>query len=115
MKPARYVLVVETSSSMSTNDDWRWMNKALQKLLRYDLDDKTEVGLVTYSHTSKIEFNMTQLAGVRQHLADILPDKYRLDKSRSETCLLCGVTNALEILGQHKQVDDLNIRNYCAI
>merc|ERR1719419_11619 len=85
------------------------MNKALQKLLRYDLDDKTEVGLVTYSHTSKIEFNMTQLAGVRQHLADILPDKYRLDRSRSESCLLCGVTNALEILGQHKQEGNIII------
>ena len=101
----RYVLLVETSSSMSENDDWRWINKALQKLIRYDLSD-AEIGLVTYTDVSDVEYNMTKLKDdrVRQHLADILPDRYRLHQSSARTsCLLCGVNSALELLGSQKQ------------
>ena len=45
---------------MSENDDWRWINKALQKLIRYDLSD-AEIGLVTYTDVSDVEYNMTKL------------------------------------------------------
>ena len=66
-------------------------------------------GLVTYSDVARMEFNLTRLPdrgedkGVRAHLADILPDKYRLLASRGQPCLLCGVTRALEVLGPDKQ------------
>ena len=100
-KYPRYILVVETSSSMADNDDWRWVNKALQKLLRYDLPDSAMVGLVTFSDVSKVEVEVTRLGEHRSELADILPDKYRL--GGGQTCVVCGLTAALETLGRDKQ------------
>ena len=100
-KYPRYILVIETSSSMADNDDWRWVNKALQKLLRYDLPDSAMVGLVTFSDISKVEVEVTRLGDHRSELADILPDKYRL--GGGQTCMVCGVTKALETLGRDKQ------------
>ena len=115
-KPPRFVFLVETSATMLDNDDWRWINKALQKLLRYDLTAGLEVGLVTYSDVARMEFNLTRLpdrgedTGLRAHLADILPDKYRLLASGGGvTCLLCGLTRALELLGPDKQGGQLII------
>ena len=109
-KSPRFVFLVETSASMLDNNDWRWINKALQKLLRYDLSAGLEVGLVTYSDVARMEFNLTRLpdwggdTGLRAHLADILPDKYRLLASGGGvSCLLCGLTRALELLGPDKQ------------
>ena len=115
-KPPRFVFLVETSTTMLENDDWRWINKALQKLLRYDLSGGLEVGLVTYSDVARMVFNMTRLpdqgedSPLRGHLADILPDKYRLLASGPGlTCLLCGLTRALELLGPDKQGGQLVI------
>ena len=102
-KSPRYILVLETSAAMAHNDDWRWVNKALQKLIRYDLPDSAQVGLVTFSDTSKVEVEVTEVGDHRSELADILPDKYRLGGAGGDTCLLCGVTSALETLGRDKQ------------
>ena len=109
-RPPRYVFLLETSASMLDDDDWKWINRALQKLLRYDLPGGLEVGLVTYSHVARLEFALTELpargeeTGLRAHLADILPDQYRLlGAGGGRPCLLCGVTRALELLGPDKE------------
>ena len=89
---------------MSDNDDWRWINKALRKLLLRDLAAGVEVGLVTYSHTATAQFPLTRVTEhTRPHLAVLVPDRYKLERGAAEACLLCGLTTALELLGPNKQ------------
>ena len=33
----KYVLIMETTSSMDYDNQWKWINKAAQKFIRYDL------------------------------------------------------------------------------
>ena len=89
---------------MSDNDDWRWINKALRKLLLRDLAAGVEVGLVTYSHTAAAQFPLTRVTErARPHLAVLVPDRYKLERGAAGACLLCGLTAALELLGPSKQ------------
>ena len=102
-KTTKYVLLLEISSSMADKDDWKFINKAAQKLLRYDLPDSAEVAVVTFSNTSKVEAPLTVLKGSRSHLADIVPDKYRLAQG-DERCLVCGFKTVMtEVLQEHKE------------
>ena len=98
-----HVLVLEISASMAENDDWKFINKAAHKLIRYDLPDSARLGVVSFSNESKLEAPLTTVRGSRNHLADIIPDKYRLAKD-DERCVLCGVNMAMtEVLGEHKE------------
>ena len=50
-----------------------------------------------------MEAPLTTVGGSRNHLADIIPDKYRLAKN-DKRCVLCGVNMAMtEVLGEHKE------------
>lgn len=98
-----HVLVLEISASMAENDDWKFINKAAHKLIRYDLPDSARLGVVSFSNESKLESPLTIIRGSRNHLADIIPDKYRLAKD-DERCVLCGINMAMtEVLGEHKE------------
>ena len=88
-QPPKYILLLETSSSMADNDDWKFINKAVQKLIRYDLPDSALLAVITFSNQSKLEVPLTRVGGSRNHLADAIPDKYRLDKGE-ERCVLCA-------------------------
>ena len=102
-QPPKYVLLLETSSSMADDDDWKFINKAAQKLIRYDLPDSALLAVVTFSNQSKLEAPLTRVGGSRSHLADIIPDKYRLAQGE-ERCVLCGFNTAMtEVLGEHKE------------
>ena len=97
----RYVLVLEVSASMA--EDWKFINKALQKLIRHDLPDSAELGVVTFSNVSRVEAVLSQVEGSRGRLADSVPDLYRLARNEGR-CLLCGVNAALqEVLGEDKE------------
>ena len=98
-----HVLVLEITASMVNNHDWKHINKAAHKLIKYDLPDSTRLGVVSFSNESRVESPLTMIRGSRGHLADIIPDKYRLSWS-NERCVLCGVNTALtEVLGEHKE------------
>ena len=98
-----HVLVLEISASMAENDDWKFINKAAHKLIRYDLPDSASLGVVSFSNESKMEAPLTLVRGSRNHLADIIPDKYRLAKDEGR-CVLCGVNTAMtQVLGEHKE------------
>ena len=98
-----HVLVLEISASMAENDDWKFISKAAHKLIRYDLPDSARLGVVSFSNESKLEAPLTTVGGSRNHLADIIPDKYRLAKN-DKRCVLCGVNMAMtEVLGEHKE------------
>ena len=88
----QYVLVMGTTSSMDDNEEWRWINKAAQKFIRYDLPVDSNLAIVTFSNGSEVEHPMTQISSteVRARLADTIPDKYHLSRS-GKRCVLCAV------------------------
>ena len=102
-KVPKIALVLEVSQSMAADEDWKFINKATQKLIRYDLPDSTQLAVVTFSNRSQVEAPITLVKGSRGHLADIIPDKYRLNAD-DERCVLCGVKTVMErVLGDHKE------------
>ena len=99
----RYVLVLETSVTMGLTHDWKFINKAVQKLIRHDLPEAAVVGVVTFSNTSRVEAVLTRVGGSRGRLADSVPDRYRLAMD-SGRCVLCGINTALkDVLGEDKE------------
>ena len=102
-KTPRYVLILETSATMGETDDWKFINKAVQKLIRHDLPDSAEVGVVTFSNVSRVEALLTRVGGSRGRLADSVPDRYRLATDHGR-CVLCGMNTALkDVLGEDKE------------
>ena len=101
--PPTHVLVMEITPSMTDNDDWKYINKAAHKLIKYDLPDWTRLAVVSFTNESRVEAPLTSLRGSRGHLADIIPDKYRLGNTEAR-CVMCGVETALtQVLGEHKE------------
>jgi hypothetical protein len=49
----KYVLIIETSSSMIDQNLWKWVHKAAQKFIRYDLIDNSRLAIVTFSNDSR--------------------------------------------------------------
>ena len=101
----QYVLVIETSAdSMDNHGQWKWINKAAQKFIRYDLPINSNLAIVTFSNNSKVEHGMIQVHSdqVRARLADTIPDKYHLSKS-NQRCVLCALQNVIhEVVSDHK-------------
>ena len=101
----QYVLVMETSSSMDNHNQWKWINKAAQKFIRYDLPVNSNLAIVTFSNQSKVEHNMVQVHSdqVRGRLADTIPDKYHLSRS-DKRCVLCAMQKVIHevVSGDHK-------------
>ena len=97
-----HVLVLEVSASMELNDDWKYINKAAHKLIRYDLSDSARLGVVTFSGEARLEAGLTRVGEARDHLADIIPDKYRLAEDDGR-CVVCGLNMAVnQVLGDNK-------------
>jgi calcium-activated chloride channel regulator 4 len=94
----QYVLIIETSASMDNHNQWKWINKAAQKFIRYDLPLHTNLAIVTFSNDSKLEHSMSAIHSdeARARLADTVPDKYHLSHSGDVKCLLCGVQQAIQ-------------------
>ena len=100
--PPTTVLVMEITASMAENQDWKHINKAAHNLIKYDLPDTARLAVVSFANTSRVEAGVTQLRGSRGHLADTVPDKFRLDTGGGEArCVACGVRTAVtEVLGE---------------
>lgn len=92
----QYVLIIETSSSLDDYGQWKWINKATQKFIRYDIPLGSNLAIVSFCNTSKVEHSMVRIDDddVRGRLADTIPDKYHLTRT-SVKCLLCGVQKAV--------------------
>ena len=90
----RIVLLLESSASMAPQ--WRWISKAAQKLIRYDLPVDSNLAVVTFANVSKIEHASARVSGddVRARLADAIPDRYHLSTSDGR-CVLCAVQSAV--------------------
>ena len=57
----KYVIILETSASMDDHGQWKWINKAAQKFIRYDLPLNSHMAIVTFSNTSRVEHPMAQI------------------------------------------------------
>ena len=100
---AKYVLVLETSSDMESNDDWYLINRASQKFIKFDLQDTAEIAIVTYSNVSRLEAPLTKVGGSRAKLTDIIPDKYSLGADRGH-CMFCAFRMVMtEVLNGHEE------------
>lgn len=97
----KYILVIETSVSMATNDHWTWINKAAHKFIRYDLPVNSNLAIVTFNDKAKIEHPMVQVTSdaVRARLADTIPGKYHLSMG-DHTCTSCAIRKTLDQLLQ---------------
>ena len=75
----KYVVAIETSASMGIRDNWKWVNKAVQKLIRYDLPTNTPIAIVSFNNQSKVENHLEPLTDdARERIADTIPGKYQL-------------------------------------
>ena len=93
------VIVLETAETIELQGHWKFLAKAVKNLILYDLSDDTQVGLVTFSSSGRVEVPLTRLEpGTRPRVADIVPDKYRL-ASTDIRCVECGLKMALDMVG----------------
>ena len=46
---------------MDNHGQWKWINKAAQKFIRYDLPINSNLAIVTFSNNSKVEHSMIQV------------------------------------------------------
>ena len=60
--PTKYVLAIDTSSSM--NDHWRWIHKAAHKFIRYDLPVNSNLAILTFNDKAKLEHPLVQVIGI---------------------------------------------------
>ena len=99
----QYVLVVETSASM--DEGWKWINKAAQKFIRYDLPVNSKLAIVTFNNNSKVEHPMVEVTGndARARLADTIPDRYHLSKN-AKRCVLCALQKVVHVVVAQEQL-----------
>ena len=75
----KYVLAIETTAVMGERDNWKWVNKAAQKLIRYDMADNSQVAVVSFSNVTRIENGLERVTvESRERMADTIPGKYQL-------------------------------------
>ena len=75
----KYVLAIETTAAMGERDNWKWVNKAAQKLIRYDMADNSQVAVVSFSNVTRIENGLERVTvESRERMADTIPGKYQL-------------------------------------
>ena len=97
----RHVLAIQTTENMMTRI--KWVNKAAQALIRYDLTDITEMGVVTFNNVTRTEHSMVTLdtEEQREKVADTVPGKYQL-AGHNDTCLRCVMEHIVtEMLGNN--------------
>ena len=92
----KYVLLIETSSAMASN--WKWVRKAVQNLLQYELPDNTNVAIVTFNSEARVESKLASLASdsARARVADTIPDSANKLGETGVGCVSCGVRVAVE-------------------
>ena len=93
---SKYVLVIESSSSMNRYGLWKWISKAAQKFIRYDLPSSSRIAIVTFSNDSVVRHSLAELGDERNGIADTIPDKYKVQRSPNERCVFCGIKVAME-------------------
>lgn len=103
----KYILAIETTASMEEGEDWKWVNKAAQKLIRYDLPINSDLAVVTFNNMTRVEHPLVRIEDedTRAKLADTIPGKYHLANhdTRCVACVLQTVPSILDgdTVGSH--------------
>jgi hypothetical protein len=94
----KYVLIMESSSSMIEQNLWKWVHKSAQKFVRYDLSDNSRLAIVTFSNDSQVRQGLATLSDEksRARMADSIPDKYKVERSPNQRCVVCGFQTAMQ-------------------
>ena len=94
----KYVLILESSSSMIEQNLWKWVHKSAQKFIRYDLIDNSRLAIVTFSNDSRVQHGLSSLSDEksRARMADTIPDKYKVQRSPNQRCVVCGFQTAMQ-------------------
>ena len=81
-KEEQLIFLLKTSSSI--REGWKFLAKAVNKLILYELPSSAWAGLATFSsfHSSLLAVATTLTSLSRPGLADLVPDKYQLATSR---------------------------------
>merc|ERR1711892_1046107 len=98
----KYVLALDTSAPMSMNDNWRWIEKAAAKFIRYDLPVNSLLGILTFSCPAvAIEHPLVEVTSnaVRAGFADTIPGKYHLSTTAG-TAMACVLGEASHMVGE---------------
>ena len=105
------ILAVETSTDMVTGDRWKWLSKALRKLILYDLSSEERVALLTFSNTSAVQHGMEQLNldSVRRRMADSIPSKHKVRSNPRKSCVLCAVETAIRLARRIHEVQGAHL------
>lgn len=84
----RHVVAIQTTADMINHI--KWVNKAAQAMIRYDMMDNSQLSVVSFNNVSKVEHGMVELTGeaVRETVADTIPGKYQL-AGHNQTCITC--------------------------
>ena len=96
----KYVLAIETTASMEEGEHWKWVNKAAQKLIRYDLPTGTELAVISFNNATRVEHPLVSMGddSIRAKVADTIPGKYHLS-SHNKRCVVCALqTMVLSVL-----------------
>ena len=96
----KYVLAIETTASMEEGEHWKWVNKAAQKLIRYDLPTSSELAVISFNNATRVEHPLVAMTddGIRAKVADTIPGKYHLS-SHNKRCVVCALqTMVLSVL-----------------
>ena len=103
----RHVLAIQTTADMINHI--KWVNKAAQAMIRYDMMDNSQLSVVSFNNVSKVEHGMVELTGetVRETVADTIPGKYQL-AGHNQTCLSCMLEHVVQtVLGN--RTEEVNI------
>jgi hypothetical protein len=94
--PPEYVVLVETSSGMA--GIWKWVRKALQNLVRFEMADNARVAIVTFAKEARLEQNLAVLTSerVRIRVADAIPDSPKKLSRYEERCVNCAIQVAMD-------------------
>ncbi len=101
----RYVLLLETSSSMDSSRQWRWVQRAAQRVIRHELPVDSRMAVVAFDNSSRTEHRSTRVSSDfdRSRLSDSVPDRYRLSRSDAR-CVLCAFRRAVhDVLGGEEE------------
>ena len=87
---ARTRLVLAIQSTENMMEHIKWINKASQAMIRYDMADNSEIGVVTFNNITKMEHEIVTLDDetTREKVADTVPGKYQL-VDHNVTCITC--------------------------
>ena len=105
----RHVLAIQTTDNMMESSDIKWVNKAAQAMIRYDMSHNSQLSVVSFNNQTKVEHEMVELSGeeVRETVADTVPGKYQLAE-HNETCITCMLEHVVEeVLGN--ETEEVNI------